>query len=162
MFKDKNGQRKPTVTKDGIYGFNSEYRWLSNFYPCFIYVGDITYPSSEHAYVAYKTTDRKQKEAIAKIASSAEVKKFGGANGSIIVRPDWEQFRLVAMMDVLMAKFQAPELLEKLIATGTKYLEESNDWNDKFWGVHWNLKTSEKEGLNMLGKCLMVVRDRFT
>lgn len=43
----------------------------------------------------------------------------------------------------------------QLLATGTRYLEETNTWGDTYWGV------CEGKGLNMLGKTLMQVRDEL-
>ena len=45
------------------------------------------------------------------------------------------------------------DLAQKLIATGNAYLEEGNQWGDKFWG------TVNGTGENMLGKILMKERD---
>lgn len=45
------------------------------------------------------------------------------------------------------------DLAQKLIATGNAYLEEGNQWGDKFWG------TVNGNGENMLGKILMKERD---
>ena len=60
------------------------------------------------------------------------------------------------MLRVLRAKFaQNPELAMQLLATGTRYLEETNTWGDTYWGV------CEGKGLNMLGKTLMQVRDEL-
>ena len=46
------------------------------------------------------------------------------------------------------------DIREKLLATGDKYLEEKNFWNDVFWGVDY-----KKGGENKLGKILMKVRE---
>jgi hypothetical protein len=56
------------------------------------------------------------------------------------------------MLDVLRIKFQVPELREKLLKTGDKYLEETNYWNDRYWGKY------KDKGLNMLGHLIMAVR----
>jgi len=70
------------------------------------------------------------------------------------LRANWNEFyRLPAMLTALRYKFAIPELRHLLIATGDSYLEETNTWNDQFWGV------CDGEGKNMLGKFLMKVRD---
>ena len=57
------------------------------------------------------------------------------------------------MEQILWAKFeQNPGLKEKLINTGDAYLEETNTWNDTFWGV------CKGKGQNNLGKILMKIR----
>ena len=73
------------------------------------------------------------------------------------LRDDWEFYRVAAMLDVLTLKFQQnPDIALLLKNTGNLYLEETNDWNDKFWGADMI-----GSGLNMLGKCLMIVRNNL-
>ena len=49
-------------------------------------------------------------------------------------------------------KFKDPLLAELLLSTEDFPLLETNDWNDRFWGV------SQGKGLNHLGRILMKVR----
>ncbi|NGT90448.1 NADAR family protein [Clostridium perfringens] len=57
---------------------------------------------------------------------------------------------------VVKEKFKPnKELRRKLIATGDKYLEEGNTWNDTYLGV------CKGKGRNMLGKILMRVRSEI-
>lgn len=136
-----------------VLGFFEEYSFLSNFYKCSVTVDGVTYPSSEHAYMAEKTTDKLEKQKIANIPKCSDVKKYGSGE-MIISKPYWDEYRLIAMMKVLMAKFtQNPDLRDKLLATGNKTLSEVNWWNDKFWG-----EDEKGEGKTMLGECLMAVR----
>ncbi len=96
------GKRLPTVTKTAIKGFFGEYRFLSNFHLCDVKVGGIVYPSSEHAYMALKTTDKKVRRQIRDLTSPVDAKKFGR---TIELRPNWDSLRLVAMRKVVLAKF---------------------------------------------------------
>ena len=57
------------------------------------------------------------------------------------------------MYDLLKQKFSNPVYKELLLSTGNAYLEETNTWNDCFWGV------CNGEGLNNLGKSLMILRN---
>ncbi len=62
------------------------------------------------------------------------------------------------MLYCVLDKFtRNPQLREMLLATGDKYLEETNHWGDKYWGVDY--KTGV--GFNKLGVILMDVRDRL-
>jgi len=142
------GERHPTVTPDAILGFFGEYRYLSNFHPCRIRIDDIDYPSTEHAYMAYKSLDRAERLHIASLISPNKAKQYGQ---TMKLRPDWDSFRLVAMLHVLTVKFSDPVLAQKLLATGDKHLEETNNWKDRYWGV-------DGTGANHLGKLLMLVR----
>jgi ribA/ribD-fused uncharacterized protein len=153
MIYDQNGGRHPTITAEGIYGFFDEFRFLSNFHVCNVTREGIVFPSSEHAYMAAKTEDFEIKQAIVTdCPTPSKAKKFGRL---ITLRSDWDFYRVAAMLDVVTLKFQQnPELAAMLLATDGMYLEETNDWGDTFWGVD-----IKKGGLNMLGKCLMIVRD---
>jgi len=56
----------------------------------------------------------------------------------------------------LFAKFsQSKKLSELLLSTGDKYLEETNNWGDEFWGV------CNEVGENNLGKILIRVRKKL-
>jgi len=149
------------VNERGIYGFFKQYRFLSNFHPCDLIIGDIHYPSSEHAFMAYKTDNIGEKIRLSGIVKPSDVKKAGQL---VTLRPDWEYYRVAAMLSCLYAKF-APdtELADMLLETGGKYLEETNWWHDQFWGFYKPQPGIEvfggTGGLNMLGKCLMIVRN---
>lgn len=144
-----DGARVPTVTDDAILGFFGDYRFLSNFEPTLVFVDGIVFNSSEAAYMAQKTTNREDQFKLSKMSGPA-AKKFGQ---TVTLREDWEAYKVLAMTKCVMAKFlQSEELRTKLLATGDKYLEETNNWGDQFWG-----KTS-KGGSNMLGHILMYVR----
>jgi predicted NAD-dependent protein-ADP-ribosyltransferase YbiA (DUF1768 family) len=61
------------------------------------------------------------------------------------------------MHDIVWSKFsQNPKLARKLLATGGRYLEETNWWGDKVWGVY------RGDGQNLLGKILMDTRARLS
>ena len=134
-----------------ILGFFEDYAFLSNFHPSPIVIGGVQYRTVEHAYMAYKTTSNDEKLRLSRVLKANEVKKEGQ---KVTLRPDWEYMRVAAMHHCLYEKFKIPELREALAKTGNKYLEEKNWWNDKFWGV------CNGEGLNMLGKLLMMVREQ--
>lgn len=144
-----NGSRVSTVTNDAIRGFFGEFGFLSNFHPTMVFVDGVVYNSSEAAYMGQKTTNRDDQFKLS-VMSAAEAKKFGKI---IQLREDWEAYKVLAMTKCVMAKFlQSEELRAKLRSTGNKYLEETNNWGDQFWG-----KTSSG-GCNMLGHILMYVR----
>ena len=68
----------------------------------------------------------------------------------------WDKRKDQAMLGIVWAKFsQNPELSAKLLATGDKYLEETNWWGDAYWGVF------NGKGDNVFGKTLMEVRKRL-
>lgn len=134
---------------NAIRGFKNEYRWLSNFYPVRIEFGGIKYPSVEHAYVAAKIEDKKKRPLIAMAASAAEAKRLGKVMKS---RDDWEEVKDEIMFEFLTQKFTTPKLMKLLLETGNSYLEETNWWNDTYWGVCNSI------GQNRLGKMIMTIR----
>jgi predicted NAD-dependent protein-ADP-ribosyltransferase YbiA (DUF1768 family) len=150
----KDGLRLPTVTDDGIYGFFPPYRWLSNFHVATrpIFYQGIRYRSSENLYQALKTLDPALRAKVGE-STPSNSKRLGS---NLSVRPNWPKIRAHAMITALKSKFEDPELRDLLVNTGTLWLEESNDWGDRYWG------TVNKVGLNHLGLCLMTVRASLT
>jgi len=123
--------------------------FLSNFYPCTIYIDKKPFASVEHAYQAYKTLDESARELIRKSKSPQEAKKLGRC---VQLRPDWVEVRIPLMHSFLKQKFDNPFLQHMLIETGEAQLIHNNTWNDKFWGV------CRGSGENWLGRLLMQVR----
>lgn len=151
MWIDKDGKRHSTITDTEILGFFDEYRYLSNFHRCFVHFDDMTFTSSEAAYMAQKSLDKEISKKFCNCEAS-EAKKLGQ---TVPLRPDWEYYRIIAMTKAVFYKFHLnSQLRELLFSTGEKYLEETNNWNDLFWGVDYQTK----QGANMLGKVLMNVR----
>jgi len=151
--------------------FMDEMAWASNMYVApLIFDGNINnlqqiysqfkfdgleYGSSEHLFQSLKTTNDKDKEFV-RTAASPKISKKNGRK--IFIRMDWESVKIDAMRLALYLKFyHNPELLEKLIKTGNQYLEETNWWNDTFWGVYY--KTGKGE--NWLGRLLMELRSNL-
>jgi ribA/ribD-fused uncharacterized protein len=137
-----------------IDNFKGKYAYLSNFWNCEVeYEGDL-YPSSEHAFVAAKTTDNNIRKKIISIDTPSKVKAFGR---KIKLREDWEDVKIEEMYIIVKNKFERnPELLKKLIDTGGTLLVEGNTWKDTFWG-----QCPIGNGQNHLGKILMRVREEL-
>jgi hypothetical protein len=135
-----------------IGGFVAEYRWLSNYFPCRVEWEGRVYGSSEAAYHSgkYPAADR---DVFARLDPDparklTRVKPYDTAA--------WEARKVRTMREVIWAKFsQNPELAQKLLATGDRYLEETNWWGEKIWGVY------QGEGQNLLGIILMDARARL-
>lgn len=150
-----DGKRVTTLTRHGLYGFFGEYAFLSNFEPSPLQLtgasaDGLTYATSEHAYMALKSKDLRVRATIAELATPRLARDAGQL---ISMRADWDSYKPHAMLAAVRAKFQQnPKLAQKLLSTGMHYLEESNNWGDRYWGV------VAGEGLNMLGKTLMQVR----
>lgn len=71
-------------------------------------------------------------------------------------RADWNEIKVGVMRQIIRAKADQHEYVKrKLLATGNRELVE-NSWRDDFWG--WG---PNRDGLNMLGKLWMQVRDEL-
>lgn len=137
--------------------FKGRKRFYSNFWETPVYDkwDGITYPTSEHFYVAMKCTtadEVSKRKSIAIIDTPGNVKSFGRKLSPVY---GWNDRKVHEMRRIVYQKFfQNEELKDKLLASGRDYIQEGNTWNDTFWGV--NLKTGE--GQNYLGRILMEVR----
>ncbi len=135
-----------------INSFFGEYRFLSNFYPCWVGFEDVIYPSVEHAYQAAKCSDPNYRGTIRQADTPGVAKRLGKM---ALLRQGWEDVKLVIMERLLIKKFADFELGRDLKNTNDAELIEGNSWGDTFWGV------CNGVGENHLGKLLMEVRDRL-
>ncbi len=134
-----------------IKGFFGPYRFLSNFQLCpnGIWYEGLKFPSTEHAYQAAKVPMDERDPFIS--CNCRDVKRLGGVVE--VSKEVWDAKKYNVMSQLVLQKFATDEeLRDKLIATGNAYLEETNHWQDKTWGV------CNGVGTNWLGKILMSVR----
>lgn len=134
--------------REVIASFQGKYRWLSNFWSCFVELDGDEYPSVENAYQAAKTLDLELRVPFQKYFPG-KAKTMGR---SLPIRPDWEEVKLYVMEDLLRQKFVG-ELAKRLVDTKHDVLVEENTWNDTYWGV------CKGVGHNHLGRILMRIRD---
>lgn len=140
-----------------IDSFTGQYSFLSNFFPCTVFMDGIQYPSTEHAYQAAKTLDPALRVPF-QTGTAGMAKKLGRR---LKVRPDWEEVKLGVMEDLLNQKFASGILLENLQRTRDQKLCEGNYWHDNFWGSCTCKKNDvcKRGGSNHLGKLLMKIRE---
>lgn len=132
-----------------INSFRGEYAFLSNFYEANILYNGITYINNEAAFQAQKTLDENERMRFAYM----DPRRAKAKGRKVKLRPDWGNVKIQIMYEICTAKFiQHPDLLQKLLETGDEYLEEGNNWGDRFWG------TVNGVGQNNLGKILMKIR----
>jgi len=144
-----------------LFGF------LSNFHECPIVLDGETWPSVEHYYQAQKSRRSEYRHLIRNAISPGQARRLGAdpslpmnrsaqswfRTAGARIRADWPKIKLETMRIALQAKFtQHPELVRRLLATGTAELIEDSD-SDQFWGIGEN-----GDGLNWLGRLLMEVR----
>lgn len=141
--------------------------FLSNWYFSNFTLDAIEYSSMEQYMMYQKAILFNDKEIASKILSTdnfAEIKALGrrvkGFNEEI-----WNKNKELIITKGLLGKFsQNPSLKEQLLATGNAILAECAV-RDKIWGIGLSmtdedrLNLSKWKGQNLLGKCLMNVRE---
>ena len=133
-----------------IDSFSGPYHFLSNFSAAEVWLDGESYPSTEHAYQAAKTTDRGWRRMVQLAPTPNAAKRIGR---KAPMRQGFDDIKVEVMFQLVRQKFrQHADLSEKLLATGDAELIEGNWWGDTFWGV------CRGEGENNLGKVLMRVR----
>lgn len=162
-------------TNTEVKGFFGDYQFLSNFWPCHVILDGVSYKSVELAYQASKWKAGTDREYFTKCTSLQSIEynrthiesnaSAGVDGGTHVSAPngytpdEWNAVKVSIMKSLLEQKFDSKRSLEcaelhaKLLATGTKHLEEMNWWGDTFWGTD-----KERKGENMLGRLLMDVR----
>lgn len=140
--------------------FDDKYAFLSNFYssPIAPFDDGIIYPTVEHAFQAYKTTDINKRKEIAAQPTPGKAKRLGR---SVDMRPGWRDIRKDIMYICLKDKFSESSLRERLLATGDAELIEGNTWHDNLWGDCYCPKCQNIPGENNLGKLLMKIREEI-
>lgn len=139
----------------------------SNWYPAKFTIDNIQFANSEQAMMYYKAVlfqDSRICSLLKKEKNPATCKRLGraieGFNES-----KWQNCRCKIMTKVLYNKFsQNPKLKEQLLATDDKILVEASPY-DTIWGIgldkndNRTLNPNYWKGLNLLGFCLMEVRE---
>ncbi len=142
-----------------IKGFFGDYRWLSNFGRAVIHLDGAEYDSVEKAYQAAKWPVHQRTFFAGQTTNEDTVRFNRDHEPTLYSATEWDSIKLEIMRFCLDQKFnlhQNPENTTKLMATGSRYLEETNWWNDTFWG-----KNLQGEGENNLGKLLMEIRSEL-
>lgn len=132
-----------------IKELTGKYRFLSNFFSCFVTYEGVEYPSVENAYQAAKCKDVEDRPFFLTCKAS-EAKRRGRV---ICMRSDWDEIKLRVMEELVRQKFSIEPLKSKLQSTAPDEIQEGNWWGDFYWG------TVNGVGENHLGKILMEVRD---
>lgn len=142
-----------TSYDDPIKGFSGRFSFLGNYHTSEVGLDSVVGATVEHVYQAMKSRSPSQRRFIASRLTPNEAKQAGRATE---IREDWDDIRVEVMEALVREKFlRHRDLRTKLLATGNRYLEETNDWGDSFWGV------CNGEGRNILGQILMNVRDEL-
>lgn len=139
-----------------IKEFRGKYRWLSNFVECEVEIDGEKYRTVEHGYQSMKMLDLEKRRQIQSCSTPGRSKRMGQR---VMLREDWEDIKVIVMLDLLQQKFSQEKFRNLLLSTGNKEIVEGNYWHDNFWGVCYCEECIESEdGQNVLGKLIMLVR----
>lgn len=135
---------------DGILEFRGVNFIYSNFYLSNMYSRGLRFRHSEGVFQCYKT--EKYSEVIEMCgAKPGETKSMGR---KVDMVDNWQMVKVDVMFQTVLKKFLQSEFLkERLLSTNNLHIEEGNTHGDKIWG------TVNGEGQNLLGICLMGVRE---
>lgn len=139
-----------------VKGFFGEYRFLSNFSKAHIVFDGLIYSSVEKAYQAAKWHPD-YRSYFVECSNEESIVYNREHKPNAYSAEIWDSIKLEIMDYLLAQKFDPAFNIEncnKLLETGDRYLEETNWWNDTFWG-----KTLQGEGENHLGQTLMSIRE---
>lgn len=137
-----------------VKGFFGPYRALSNFAPSRVMLDNVWYPSVEAAYQAakYVPENRKFFETCTGYDAKKRTKQIPP---DMYTGEEWDRIKTDIMKGLLYQKFNRdinPEMYKFLMETvGDRYIEETNWWNDTFWGV------CNGKGQNVLGYTIMEI-----
>jgi ribA/ribD-fused uncharacterized protein len=139
--------------------FAGELAFLSN---CYVIEGGIEYegvlyPSVENAFQAAKTCDPEERKFFETVAPT-QARRYGQ---KVTMRERWDYHRVNVMQELVRAKFENPDLQQKLLATGDEPLGETNKTHDNYWGSCQCARCKGALGLNWLGRILMTVRQEL-
>ena len=134
----------------------------------YIHHGGITYSSTENFYQAMKYDkndeifvnlgDKEFTTSVRKyIASLSPHEAKAYSRNNEMTNKLFMENRNKMMLYAQREKYKRDDLRQKLILTGDCHLEEGNWWGDRYWGV--DIKT--REGENILGRLIMLVRDEI-
>lgn len=140
-----------------FYGQNRDFSEFSNWHYASFELDEKTWKTSEHYYMAMKTSDKAHQEVIRTSATPKDAKNLASARKKFIVlRSGWDGMKFEVMRKANYAKFsQNSDLKALLLSTGDRPIHE--DSHDPWWGGGPNFP----EGKDLLGKVLIKVRQQL-
>jgi ribA/ribD-fused uncharacterized protein len=187
MFLEKFDINMINLFKDEIYSkdevsfffkLNEEYGELSNMYmlkyPMVTKINGVTelWRSSEHLYQACKYDDNievcpqsnpdcevKSIRKRIKRAKTPMQAKMTQKCGKDLIRSDWEDIKVDAMLWVLCLKAQQNNKFVQVLKSTANNIIVEKSRKDTFWGC--KEKEGKFVGKNVLGKLLVIVRDNL-
>lgn len=131
------------------------YFCFSNFARYPFIVNNTEYRTSEHYYQSHKFLDYDLQQKVINEKTPKDCAEIG-RDENLPLRKDWEIIKVRVMKEALFYKFESYRYLQiRLVNTKDSIIIEDSPI-DYFWGCG-----KDGSGLNMLGKCLMDLRDYY-
>lgn len=141
-------------TDTHVYFYEQDFYVLSNFSSFRVYIDDIDFMTSEHAYHYFKFEDNPNIAFDIIHARSAHDAFKIAESYKEFRRSDWDDVKIGIMSKILLAKVRQHEYVyRKLMETGNRILVEDS-WRDSVWG--WG---EDQQGQNLLGNLWMEIRE---
>ena len=129
---------------------------LSNFYEFPLSIWGMNFPSSEHAYQYKKCTATGNNTAAASVLRAPTPVNAKWIGDKIETDNKWEDLQQGTMFEILKSKArQCPQFRDALVQSQDRPLIENTP--NRYWG-----RGNDGNGLNMLGKLLMVLRSELS
>ncbi len=136
-----------------FYSTSDPYGEFSNWWPAPFELDGQRWPTTEHYFMAQKTTAKRPRERIRRAPTPRRAKELGRA---VQLRRGWDGMKFEVMLKANLAKFrQHDDLAELLLSTGDRPIHENCP--DPWWGGGPNFP----RGRDLLGKVLVRVRDQL-
>ena len=143
------------LAADSPVKFRGANNTFSNFYMTPIKVWSISFKSTEHAYNYRKALEMAQHSTAEEIRHAGSGREAMAIAESISTNDHWANIKQSIMYQLLEAKAEQCSVFRRdLIASRGKLLIE--DTSHEYWG-----RGRRGDGLNMLGRLLMVLRDNL-
>lgn len=147
--------------------FQGEEDEYSNFYPCSFNWCNISWKSSEHAWLYSKAMKNGKPDLAGKIRDAPDAKQAKALSKYIQCVDTWDKENYTIMEDIVRNKVQqVPEVKRRLLHDKDKVLAEAvPNLKDKLWSTcldktgTFNTKKEKWLGDNYMGKILMKVRN---
>lgn len=146
----------------GGFAFQSEYAYLSNFFPCEIRFKDMVFGSSEQLYQYERACFANDAYCMNDILAATTPQAAKRAGYRVGNSPGWDRVKIDKMAEIVALKFnQNPVLKNEILKTGEANLIEAS--HDTFWGAGFTLNAKKLRegnwhGHNHLGKILVNYR----
>lgn len=157
-----------TYTEDGLgIGFNSEFVYLSNFYPCRVHYNNNTYSSAEQAFQHSKLIAEGYTNLASEVMDSDNPYEQKQTGGKIMPSESWIKSEVKVLKDIVKSKFeQNPAIRRRLLnSTFTKFYEMTTSlkWGTGIGNININKPLIEEtlRGENRLGRILKEIKEEL-